>query len=345
MPERAVTIRDVAKRLNLSITTISRALDGYPDVAAETRRLVAETADEMGYAPNPTARQLRRQRGESVGFIMSTFSAGVSDPFFAEFISGLGDEAASQNLDLMVAAAPAESAEEQQTYRHWVRGRKVAGVLLNRLHLQDWRVNFLAQSGVPFVTLNRAQDNLDYPSVGIANRECFKNVVEHLVGLGHQRIAYVGGPLGLRIQADRFAGYQDALQEAGLGLDRSLVTEGDLSAAGGYQAGLNLLSTLQTPTAIACIDDLTAIGVLHAAHELGFQVGSDVVVSGFDGISPSAHTQPPLTTVQQPLYRIARRMMKTLADLLKGEPVREQHVQMEASLIVRASTLGPMNGV
>ncbi len=345
MSEKMVTIRDVAKRLNLSITTISRALDGYPDVAEPTRRLVIETASEMGYAPNPTARQLRRQRSEAIGFILPRAVNGFSDPFFAEFLSGLGDEAASRRIDLLVASAPAESAEEHQIYRQWALKRKVAGVLLNRIRLQDWRVSYLTQVGLPFVTFNRAQDTLDYPSVGIANRDCFKSVTEHLVGLGHQRIAYVGGPASLRIQADRFAGYQMALQEAGLGLDRSLVVESDLSPEGGYRAGTALLSALHPPTAIACIDDLTAMGALHAAHELGFQVGSDVAVSGFDGISPSAHTQPPLTTVQQPLYEIARQMVAILAASLKGESMSERRVQLQAHLLVRASTAGSINGI
>lgn len=342
MSEKAVTIRDVAKRLNLSITTISRALDGYSDVAAETRRLVIETANEMGYTPDLTARRLRRRQSEAIGFILPTFSNGFFDPFFAEFISGLGDEALGQHLDLLVAAAPSDSSEEQQIYRQWVQGRKVAGVVLNRLRLQDWRVGYLSQVELPFVTLNRAQDDLNYPSVGIANRDCFKALTEHLVASGHQRIAYVSGPAGLRIQADRFAGYQDALQEAGLGLDRSLVAESDLSAEGGYRAGLELLTGLHPPTAIACIDDLTAMGVLHAAHDLDFQVGKDLLVSGFDGLGSSAHTQPPLTTVQQPLYQMARQMVNILARLLRGEPVDKRHTLVEANLLVRASTLGPI---
>ena len=134
------SIKDVAKRLSLSITTVSRALDGYDDVSDETRRLVLQTAYEMGYSPNQAARQLRRRRTDTIGYILPADTSSFSDPFFSEFLAGLGDETGKQGYDLLVASAPPGSVIEKQAYGRWIRSRKVDGFVLNRLHLYDWRV-------------------------------------------------------------------------------------------------------------------------------------------------------------------------------------------------------------
>ncbi len=128
-----VTIRDIAKRLNLSITTVSRALDGYDDVAESTRQRVIRTAREMGYAPSHTARQLRRSRADCIGYIFPTSGPHFTDPFFSEFIAGLGDEATSHNLDLLISTAPPDEPVEQQMYERWVHSRRVDGIVLSRM--------------------------------------------------------------------------------------------------------------------------------------------------------------------------------------------------------------------
>ncbi len=161
-----ITIRDVAKKLNISITTVSRALDGYADVSEETRQLVVQTAHEMGYVPNQAARQLRRRRSDSIGYILPSDRPRFSDPFFAEFVAGLGDEAAVHGFDLLVSTAPPGSPAERQAYERWTQSRKVDGIVLNRIHLHDWRVQYLAQVQFPFVTLERSLD-LDYPAVEV----------------------------------------------------------------------------------------------------------------------------------------------------------------------------------
>src|SRR3990170_2545769 len=150
-----VTIRDVARRLKLSITTVSRALDGYPDVAEETRERVIRTAREMGYAPSRAARQLRRKRADTIGYIMPTSRPRFSDPFFLEFIAGLGDEAALHHVDLLMNTASPAGDEERTLYRQWVQSRRVDGVVLSRMRLDDWRAQYLTESDFPFVAFGR----------------------------------------------------------------------------------------------------------------------------------------------------------------------------------------------
>ncbi len=336
----SVTIRDVAKKLNLSITTVSRALDGYDDVAEETRQLIVKTAHEMGYVPNQAARQLRRQRSDTIGYILPADTPRFFDPFFAEFTAGLGDEASLHGFDLLVSTAPPNSQTEQQAYERWVHGRKVDGMVLNRIHLRDWRVQYLAQAQFHFVTLERSLDPYDYPSVEVDGRFWFKELVDHLVSLGYRRIAYIGASSDLKIQADRFAGYQYGLQRHGLVFDAGLVLEGDLTSEGGYQAAESLLNLPDPPTAIACVDDMTAIGVLHAARERGWTVGQDMAVVGFDGIEGFEHTQPPLTTVNQPVYQIARRLVQMLVAQITGQILEEKCLLVEPVLEIRQSTAG-----
>jgi LacI family transcriptional regulator len=334
------SIHDVAKRLNISITTVSRALDGYSDVAEATRQLVIKTAHEMGYVPNRAARQLRRQRSDTIGYILPARAPQFADPFFSEFIAGLGDEATSHNFDLLVSTAAPDSNSEQQSYERWVHGRKVDGLVLNRMRLHDWRVQYLTQTDFPFVSLERTLDKSDHASVEVDSLAGFKMLMAYLTGKGHHRIAYIGGPRDLKIQTDRLNGYKKGLAAAGIVFDPELVAEGDTTREGGYHAAQQLLTLKPPPTAITCINDLTAIGVLHAASEHGLTVGRDLAVAGFDGIADVEHTYPPLTTLNQPLYEIARKLVKMLITLIQNQPLEERRVYFKPELLIRESTGG-----
>ncbi len=335
-----ITIRDVARKLNLSITTVSRALDGYDDVAEETRQNVIRIAREMGYAPNRAARQLRRQRTDTIGYILPARPPRFNEPFYTEFIAGLGDEATLHNYDLLVSTASPGEEAEIMVYQRWVQGRKVDGLVLNRIRLEDWRVQYLYQSGIPFVSLERSRYGVDHPYIEVDGKTGFKVLIAHLVDRGHQRIAYIGGRSELKIQADRYAGYQEGLTAAGLPTDPALVIGGEMTREGGYEAAQRLFSLSQPPSAIACVNDLMAMGALEAANSRGLTVGRELAIAGFDGIEESAYTHPPLTTVTQPLYDIARRLVKMLAAEIAGQPLEERHVLIQPELVVRESTTG-----
>lgn len=334
------SIRDVAKKLNLSITTVSRAIDGYDDVAKATRELVIRTAREMGYTPNRAARQLRKQRSETIGYILPTEKPQFADAFYSEFIAGLGDMAASNNFDLLVSTAPPDSAAEQTLYERWVQGRKVDGIVLNRTRLHDWRVQYLAGQNFPFVTLERSLLPVEFIGVEADAHQCLLDLMAHLINQGHSRIAYIGAPPDLKIEHDRHNSYLAGLKMAHIIPDPAIITRANLTPEGGYQAAGQLLGLENMPTAIVCINDFTAIGAMHAAHERGLKVGRDIAIAGFDGISDSAHTQPPLTTLDQPVYEIAHRLAGMLLTLINGEPLAERQVRIEPKLIIRESTGG-----
>jgi LacI family transcriptional regulator len=191
---------------------------------------------------------------------------------------------------------------------------------------------------IPFVTLERTLDDVDYPSVEVDGQAGIKALVEYLITQGHSRIAYIGASPELTIQAQRYSGFSQGLQEMGVVNQPGLVTEGDLTHQGGYQAAQKLLSSSNPPTAIVCINDVTAIGAIRGAAEQGLIVGRDVAISGFDGIEEGEHTQPSLTTLKQPVYEIAQELVKILLAEIDGIPLASRRIQLQPELILRAST-------
>lgn len=333
-----VTIRDLAKKLNLSITTVSRALDGYADVSAETRERVVRAAEELGYRPSYAARNLRKRRTDTIGFVLPTSSPQFSDPFYTSFLTGLCDESASRRIDLLVTSAPPGSQQEQEQYRRWVLSGRVDGIVLNRLRLQDWRVSFLAAQRLPFSGLGYSLSSDRFPRVEVDERDGFGALTRHLIQIGHRRIAYIGAPPELSLQTERGEGYRQALQAAGIPPDPRLELSGDLSEQCGYELGGRLLRQPEPPTAILGCNDLTALGVYKAARELGLNIGEELAVAGFDGIPETAFTQPPLTTLAQPTYEIARRLVGLLLDQINAAPPEPAVVRVQPELILRAST-------
>jgi LacI family transcriptional regulator len=333
-----VTIRDVAKRLNLSITTVSRALDGYDDVAEETRKQVERTAQEMGYVPSRIARQLRRKRSQAIGFIMPTEPPQYSDPFFDEFIAGMGKMANDQNYDLLTSSAPPASSEEQSIYQRWILARRVDGFVLNRLRLNDWRVHYLAANDVPFVTMQRIDDDTSYASIHVDGQGGIRKLVRLLHQRGHRRFAFIGGPPDLLIHLDRLQGYKDALVDHGIQYDPDMTLNTNMTYDEGLEAGKKILLTQDPPSALLCINDSTAIGVLDTARELGMKVGKDLVVTGFDGIRQGEHSVPSLTTLDQKIHRTASQLVQMLIQIILGSSVGALERRLDPELVLRAST-------
>jgi LacI family transcriptional regulator len=330
------TIRDVAKKLKLSITTVSRALDGYDDVAEQTRQLVVETSQKMGYVPNRAARQLRRQQAETMGFIIPATSKRFDEAFFTEFIAGLGEELSTRNFDLLVSNATTDDGE-RKLYERWVNSRKVDGFILNRIHKHDWRVSYLSQAEIPFVALGSSLDEARYPSICIEGTEAYLQLLKHIQGNGFSRFAFVGGPHDLIDHLERLRWFKYALKKCGLQVDRNNIVSTDMSSTGGYEATRELLTRSMPPDAILCVNDEIAFGALHAAHEQGFVIGKDIAIAGFDGVQDAKHTEPPLTTLDIPVFDIARQLVDILLRTIEGETVDSPFFIMP-KLLIRPST-------
>lgn len=336
----AVTLKDIARELNLSVTTVSRALYGYDDVAEDTRQRVWVLAETLGYVPDTTAQRLRKGRTDTLGFVIPTFGPRFSDPFFSEFLAALGNEAARLGFDLLVSTR-APGAEEQAAYRRLVEGRRVDGLVLVRTRQHDERVQYLSERKFPFVAFGRTDLDIPHPYVDTDGEAGFRQLVEYLISLGHRRIACLSADPDLTFVSHRLAGYRAARAAHGLTLDPALLVQSDLTQRGGYEAASHLLDQTEPPTALVCLNDLMALGAMRAAQERGLVVGRDISVTGFDNIPLAEDAHPPLTTLEQPVYDIGKRLCAMLVRLVRGEPLDNAHVLLCPNLVLRAST-GPV---
>ncbi len=292
----------------------------------------------MGYEPSFAARQLRRKRADAIGYILPSSSPQFTDPFFVNFLTGLCDASAGIHLDLMVTACPPDSDMERSQYRQWVQSRRIDGIVLNRVRSQDWRVDFLLEQQFPFVSLGRTEISDGYPTIYVDERHGFARLVSHLVQNGYRQIAYIGASTDLMIQRERFAGYCLGLDQAGISLNPDWIIEGNLTETSGYNAANQLLSGSPAPTAIMACNDLMALGALQAAQEKGIRVGRELAITGFDGIKETEYTTPPITTLYQPTYEIARNLTTILGKLINGAPLECMSQAIEPKLILRASS-------
>ncbi len=333
-----ITLKDIAARLNLSVTTVSRALGGFPDVAAETRQRVLQAAEEMGYHPHTIAQSLQRQRTDTIGFVIPATERYLSDPYFLELLAGIGDGAASDGFDLLVSTCRPMDPMERQVYERMVRGRRVDGLLVARTRREDERIVYLVGEGFPLAAFGRTALDLDFPYLDVDGEKGVYEATEYLVRLGHHRIGFIIPPTYLMFSQHRLAGYEKALRDHGLPFDPSLVVEGNLTQSRGHQRMEELLGLDQPPTAVLCGNDLTAFGAMEAIQARGLVVGRDVAVIGFDDIPLAAHFHPPLTTIHQPIYDIGKRICHMLIQLIQGEELEERHILLQPKLVIRESS-------
>jgi len=332
-----VTLKDIAKKTGKSVTTVSRALNGYDDVSAETKALVLRVAKELGYSPNTWAQRLQKQHTETIGLIIPTFGPRFSDPFFSELLAGIGNRAAHLGYDLLVSTrAPGE--EELIAYRAAIQGRRVDGFVLVRTRRQDARVTCLQEADFPFVAFGRAEEKIDFPFVDEDGTYGMKLVTKYLASLGHQRIACIAPPPNLMFAHYRLQGFKEGLMEAGIPADDSLILIGDLTQRGGYEQANKLLDLPSPPTAIAACNDLMALGAMSAAQDRNLMVGKDISITGFDNIPMAEYSHPSLTTLHQPLYQIGGMVCEMLIQLIQGEPLEEKNILLKPELIVRQSS-------
>lgn len=340
MPQR-VTLKTIAARTGYSVTTVSRALADYDDVSDSTRQVIRQAAQELGYYPNHTARQLQKQQTDTIGLIIPSVGPRFADPYFSLILAGIGDGLAERGYDLLISTCPPGPAE-LEAYRYMVEGRRVDGLIVIRTRRRDERIAYLVEQSFPFIVFGRTDLKVDYPYLDEDGETGTYELTMHLVGLGHTRIAYIAAPQDLTFGYFRHKGFQRALNDAGLAYNSRLVRTAELTRRGGEAAAAQLLQQTPCPTAIVAANDLIALGALNVAQDLGFIVGRDVSIAGFDDIPPAEVVS--LTTLNQPIYEIGHQLSRMLMTLIKGEILAERQVLLEPELIVRDS-VGPPSEV
>ena len=334
---RRPTLAVVAAEAGVSLPTVSKVVNGRPDVAPGTRARVERLLDELNYQrPGP-------RRGRRAGLIDLIFN-GLDSPWAVEILRGVEDWCAGHGMAVAVSAVRHGSARPAG-WTGALASHDTEGVILVTAELSAGQLARLRADGIPLVVVDPVNlPDPALPSVGATNWAGGIAATEHLLSLGHRRIGMITGPQGYICSRARADGYRNALEQAGLPADPALLRHGDFQHEGGFRRGGELLDLADPPTAIFAGSDQQALGVYEVARQRGLRVPQDLSVVGFDDLPAARWVSPPLTTVRQPLADMGRVAAEMLGDLIAGTPLRGQRVELSTELVIRDSTGRPGTG-
>jgi LacI family transcriptional regulator len=333
---RAVGVKDVAALAGVSLGTVSNVLNRPDRVSAKTRDKVESAMAALGFVRNESARQLRAGHSSALAYVM--LDAG--NPFFTDVAKGIED--AAERLDLSVFICNSDNrADRERSYLARLQEQRVQGILITPVSPDGPLLDEVAARGMPVVVVDRTRPGGTLCSVAVDDVTGGRIATEHLLELGHERIAFVGGPTSLGQVSDRLEGARQAMAAAGLAPDRlTVLTTSALTVAEGRGGGERLagLSGTRRPTAAVCANDLLALGLLQQCVTLGLRVPDDLAIVGYDDIEFAAAAAVPLTSVRQPRHRLGETAAELLIDEASNPDHRHRQVVFTPELVVRAST-------
>lgn len=331
------TIKDLARALSLSASTVSRALRNHPDISLETKKRVVALAQKLNYHPNSIAQSLQTQKTKTIGVLVPE----IKQPFFASVIYGIEKLAYKSDYTIIVCQSN-ESYEREVLCTRMLASHHVAGLLVSISMTTDNMDHFkaLQQRGVPIVFFDRVSDDIVASKVVVDDYQGAYTAVEHLVSCGYKRIAHLAGPKNLSIGKHRLKGYKDALENWNLPFDESLVVFGGLDDTDGVIGFQKLLHRNSKPDAVFAANDTVATGAFVSIRENGLRIPADIALVGFSNTNISSLLEPPLTTVEQPTYEIGSTAVQLLLEQISNpeENFIPQVKVLKTHLIIRKST-------
>lgn len=334
------TIKDVAALAGVSFTTVSHVLNDTRPVSADARRRVLAAVEEIGYLPSAVARSLRKSETKIVGVLVPN----VQNPFFAELVCGVEECCRLAGYSVFLCNSDNDPKRQQQ-YMRTLLEKRVDGLLLSSAGDDEALARIFKLASVPSVTVDRLVPGARADRVSVHNQQGAYNAVQHLLELGHRRIACISGPAEFEVARERIEGWRRALQDRGVTPDESLVIESDFSSPGGYESARRLLraqvDAASPVTGIFASNDMMAIGVLRAAAELGIRVPQQLSVVGFDDIELSRYVFPALTTVGCSIKQLGHEAGRVLIDRIENPGAQLKDVLLTPRLVVRESTAMP----
>lgn len=334
MPTGRPTIADVARAAGVSKGAVSFVLNGRGGVSTQTREHILAVIDELGWVPSRRARGLSTSRAYALGLVIARPADLLgTDPFFAQFIAGAEAELSGGGSVLVLqVVAPSQ---QEQAYRALAADRRVDGVFLLDLRVDDPRIRLVEELGLPAVTVNHPQTASPFPAVNVDDVPAVRAAIEHLVSLGHRRIGHVSGPPGFVHSAARRRAWADALKAAGI--PRGPLVRGDFTPRSGARATRKMLDQPDPPTAIVFANDLMAMAGMAVAQERGVHVPGALSVVGFDDLPLADHLHPPLTSVRADVVKWGQTAARVLLDLTDGRSTHDIDLP-PAELVIRGST-------
>jgi LacI family xylobiose transport system transcriptional regulator len=331
--ERRTTITDVARQAGVSVPTVSKVVNGRPDVSAETRRRVEEVIASTGYRRAPRA----TDRSDLLEVVFHE----LESEWALEIVMGVEEAARERHMAVVIT----EMHGRRTPGRDWIEGvlaRRPVGLVVVFSNLSAAMRAQLHRSGIPFVVVDPTGEPVhDTPSVGATNWSGGVAATRHLIGLGHSRIGVIAGPREILCSRARLDGYRAAMDAAGLPVDEALVRHGDFHVASGERLARAMLRLPEPPTAIVACNDLMALGVYQAARDSRLRIPEQLSVVGFDDLPVASWVSPPLTTVRQPLAEMAGTATRLVLDLARGERSAQTRFELSTNLVVRESTARP----
>ncbi len=331
-----VTIVDVAREANVSFATVSRVVNGKGYVSAQTRERVMQAMTRIGYTVNRQARVLAGGRTQVIGLLVRDLDTS----YIGEILKGIEEVLAAASYDLMLYTTHHRRTRESVFVNSLANGM-TDGLLMILPLAPEAYVDSIRRRGIPFVLIDHEGFDAHTPSVSAANRQGARAAIQHLVELGHRRIAVITGNLDMDSARQRLAGCEAQLAESGLELPEDLRKRGDFHRPLGYQLTHELLRLPDPPTAIVTGNDVSAFGALDAIRNAGLATPTDISVVGFDDIPDAKWAHPPLTTVHQPMREMGKVATRMLLDAINDAENSGGKVELPADLVVRESTAPP----
>lgn len=339
-----MNLKELAKLLGISQTTVSRALNGYPEVSDATRGRVLAAAKRHNYRPNTRAKGLATGRTMAIGHVLPvSTSHEMFNPVFGGFLAGASESYTRAGYDLVLSVVGDD--DEEGHYRDLAAKRSVDGLIVHAPQHGDGRIALLKDLGMPFVVHGRASDvDPEYAWVDINNLRAFRRATEFLVDLGHTRIALINGPDFYDYARRRRAGYTEGLAARSLSVDPTLIRSGEMTEQSGFSAARALLALPDPPTAMICSSMIVAFGIRRATDEMGITLGRDLSLISHDDVLSyfrNGEEEPIFTTIRSSVWEAGRRAADALIQQIV-DPNERQQIILEADFVVGAST-GPIN--
>ena len=329
-----VSLKDISIRCGVSIATVSKALNNHSDISEATKDRILKVAREMGYYPNSFARALKTNRTYNLGVLfVDEAQSGLTHEYFANVLDSFKVEAESHGYDITFINK--HMGLKKMSYYEHSKYRGVDGVVIACINFDDPDVLELINGDLPVVTIDHVFNNRT--AIISDNIKGMRDLITYIYEMGHRKIAYIGGPHESPNSMYRYAGFEQALKDFGLVLDKELIVEGNYKISGGSEGVLELLKRGRDFTAVVCANDLMAIGAMEVLKGAGFRIPEDVSITGFDDIPMAKYVEPKLTTVAQPCYKMGEVATELLIKFIEGKTVEDTVITLKPKLIIRNS--------
>ena len=333
-------LKDLAGELGLSQTTVSRALNGYPEVSEATRQRVLEAARRFDYRPHASARRLATGRAGAIGAALQAHRNLLLDPHYVEFLAGLGERLSEDEIDIVLSPS---RGNDERSYRRLAAGARVDGVILSSPTVADERIQLLNDLDLPFILHGRTASNIPHAWLDIDNEGAFRQATKYLLDLGHTRIGLINGEARFTYAVHRERGFCDALAGRGIAADPRFMASGQMTDEVGYRFAARFLAEKPQPTALLVSSMMMALGAFRAMRAAGLELGRDISMIAHDDVFPYLNADrmlPTMSTTRSSIRAAGARSAELVMELLAGRPAETIHELWTVDLVIRGST-GP----